>query len=55
MNESWVEMRIALPAEGVDLVCSELVELGSTGVTVEERDLDTFVPPIPMSRCAGSA
>ena len=53
MNESWVEMHIAVPATGVDLLCSELAELGCSGVTVEERDLDTFVPPDPDEPSTG--
>jgi ribosomal protein L11 methyltransferase len=47
MNEPWVEMRIRVPAAGVELVGSELAELGCEGITVEERQLDTFVPPDP--------
>lgn len=47
METIWVEMRIQVPASGVDLVCNELAELGCDGVTVEERQLDTFVPPDP--------
>jgi len=40
-------MRIRVPSSAVDLVCHELAELGCDGVTVEERQLDTFVPPDP--------
>lgn len=40
-------MHIRVPSDGVDLVCNELAELGSEGITVEERSLDTFVPPDP--------
>ena len=40
-------MRLQVPAAAVDLVCNELMELGCDGVTVEERQLDTFVPPDP--------
>lgn len=40
-------MRIRVPASAVDLVCHELAELGCDGVTVEERQLDTFIPPDP--------
>lgn len=42
-----MEMRIRVPVAVVDLVCHELAELGCDGVTVEERQLDTFVPPDP--------
>lgn len=36
-----------VPASAVDLVCLELADLGCDGVTVEERQLDTFIPPDP--------
>lgn len=44
-NDLWIEMHIPVPAEGEDLLCSELAELGCAGVTVAERLLDTFEPP----------
>jgi len=47
MNETWLEMRLRVPAAGVELVGSELTELGCAGLTVEERQLDTFVAPDP--------
>ncbi len=47
MDKSWLELRLRIPAEAADLVCCELGELGSTGTTVEERALDTFVVPDP--------
>lgn len=47
MKSEWIEMRLQVPAAAVDLVCNELMELGCDGVTVEERQLDTFVPPDP--------
>lgn len=47
MPDSWCEIHIHLPAAAVDLVCAELGELGSCGITVEERRLDTFVAPDP--------
>ena len=47
MNETWVEMRLRIPAAGVELVGNELSELGCAGLTVEERQLDTFVAPDP--------
>jgi ribosomal protein L11 methyltransferase len=47
MNETWIEMRLRIPAAGVELVGNELTELGSVGLTVEERQLDTFVAPDP--------
>lgn len=47
MQKNWLELRLQIPAAAVDLVCYELAELGSEGITVEERQLDTFVPPDP--------
>lgn len=40
-------MRFRIPAAGVELVGNELSELGCAGLTVEERQLDTFVAPDP--------
>ncbi len=45
MNRTWLEIIIPTPAFAVDLICHEMVELGSQGVTIEERQLDTFVMP----------
>ncbi|ABA90315.1 ribosomal protein L11 methyltransferase [Syntrophotalea carbinolica DSM 2380] len=47
MNEFWLQINIIVPAAGIDLVCHEMTELGSAGITVEERALDTFVVPDP--------
>ena len=47
MKKTWLELDIHVPSAGIDLVCSELAELGCEGVTVEERKLDTFVVPDP--------
>ncbi len=47
MNESWYEIRLRVPSASADLVCHELTDLGCEGITVEERRLDTFVPPDP--------
>jgi ribosomal protein L11 methyltransferase len=47
MIKTWIELNIDVPSEGIDLVCSELAELGCEGVTVEDRELDTFVVPEP--------
>jgi ribosomal protein L11 methyltransferase len=47
MNEFWLQINITVPAAGIDLVCHEMTELGSAGITVEERALDTFVVPDP--------
>ncbi len=55
MSASWCELHIFVPATAVDLVCAELGELGCCGVTVEERRLDTFVPPDPDEPLSGPA
>ena len=47
MNREWQEVTLPVPAAWVDLVCETLKEAGSCGVVVEERKLDTFVPPDP--------
>nr|WP_320048646.1 50S ribosomal protein L11 methyltransferase [uncultured Desulfuromonas sp.] len=38
---------MAVPVASADVLCQELYELGSVGVVVEERQLDTFIPPDP--------
>lgn len=55
MPDSWCEFHLHLPAAAVDLVCAELGELGCGGITVEERQLDTFVPPDPHEPLTGPA
>jgi len=47
MDNTWLELHLQVPAAAVDLVGNALTELGCTGVTVEERQLDTFVAPDP--------
>ncbi len=47
MKKAWLELDVHVPSAGIDLVCNELAELGCEGVTVEERELDTFVVPDP--------
>lgn len=47
MTEKWLEMRLAVADQAVDLVCQALVELGCTGITAAEQTLDTFVVPPP--------
>jgi ribosomal protein L11 methyltransferase len=47
MEKFWIETALTVPAEWVDLVCALFQDLGSSGVLVEERKLDTFVPPDP--------
>lgn len=55
MNAYWWELRITVPGAGVDLVCNDLLECDCAGVTVEERRLDTFVPPDPDEPISGEA
>ena len=47
MTQKWLEIFMRVPVAAADLLCYELNELGSVGVVVEERVLDTFIPPDP--------
>lgn len=47
MTEFWQEVHIRAAAAIADQVCHEMAELGCVGTTVEERTLDTFIPPDP--------
>ncbi|NLV25241.1 MAG: 50S ribosomal protein L11 methyltransferase [Deltaproteobacteria bacterium] len=47
MEKTWIEIDLQVPGQWIDLVCSLFQEIGSTGVFVEERELDTFEPPDP--------
>ncbi len=49
MTSKWLEIRLAVPDEAVDLVSQNLMEIGCTGVTAAETQLDTFVVPAPES------
>jgi ribosomal protein L11 methyltransferase len=53
MTKQWLEITLQVPAEAIDLACHLMAELGSEGVTVEERPLDTFIPPDPDEVKAG--
>lgn len=46
MNE-WIEVVLIVPAAVAETAGFVLAELGSEGVTLENRELDTFVPPDP--------
>ena len=46
MNE-WIEVVLIVPAAVAETAGFLLAELGSEGVTLENRELDTFVPPDP--------
>jgi len=52
MNQQWLEATFQIPSAAVDLVCHVMTELGSVGITVEERPLDTFIPPDPDEMAA---
>mgnify|MGYP001199983315 CR=1 FL=1 len=54
MTNSWLEIAIQAPAEDIDLLCERLERCGSSGVTVAEAELDTFVPPDPDELFVGS-
>jgi len=47
MQRDWLEIRLALPADALDLVGQALLDLGCTGITVAEHALDTFELPDP--------
>lgn len=47
MTDKWIEISLEIPVAAADLLCYELNALGSVGVVVEERSLDTFIPPDP--------
>ncbi len=47
MPGDWLEIRLTMPVEAVDLVGQTLMEMGCTGITVAEQALDTFEPPDP--------
>jgi len=49
MTSKWLEIRLTVPDRAVDLVSQRLVELGSTGVTLAVKELDTFIVPDPDS------
>ena len=49
MTNKWLEMRLAVPDQAVDLVSQALMDVGCTGVTAAEKTLDTFVVPPPES------
>ena len=45
MTSRWLEIRLAVPDEAVELVAQMLMEIGCNGVTAAETQLDTFVAP----------
>lgn len=47
MTENWYEISCPIPVASIDAVCEVMVEMGSTGVIVDERKLDTFTVPDP--------
>jgi len=53
MHETWFELRLQVPAEGVETISYLLSEIGSQGVVTLEEMLDTFVPPNPDAIVSG--
>jgi ribosomal protein L11 methyltransferase len=49
MMNKWLEMRLTVPDQAVDLVSQTLMDLDCTGITAAENILDTFVAPAPES------
>lgn len=49
MTSKWLEIRLSVPDEAVDLISQMLTDMGSTGVTAADKALDTFVVPSPES------
>lgn len=47
MTENWYEISCTIPVACTDAVCEVMVEMGSSGVIVDERKLDTFIVPDP--------
>ena len=47
MCTHWLEIRLAVNDETVDLVSQVLTDLGSVGIIAGEQQLDTFVAPDP--------
>ncbi|MDY0213341.1 MAG: 50S ribosomal protein L11 methyltransferase [Desulfuromonadaceae bacterium] len=47
MTENWYEISCTIPVASTDEVCEVMVAMGSTGVIVDERKLDTFIVPDP--------
>ncbi len=47
MTNRWLEIRLTISDQAVDLVVQALMDLGCTGVTSAEKALDTFVVPAP--------
>lgn len=46
-TKTWIEVELIVPSAATDVAAAELAELGCDGVTVDNRQLDTFVPPDP--------
>lgn len=45
MNKEWISIEISTPAAAIDLICASLAELNCGGTVIEDKQLDTFVPP----------
>jgi len=53
MHETWHELQLQVPAEGVETISYLLSEIGSQGVVTREETLDTFIPPDPDAIVSG--
>lgn len=53
MINEWIEVALEVPAAAADAAGAEMMEAGCEGVTIENRQLDTFVPPDPDEVVAG--
>lgn len=49
MTNKWLEIRLTVPDQSVDMVSQTLLDLGCTGITAAEKALDTFIVPAPES------
>jgi ribosomal protein L11 methyltransferase len=47
MTNKWLEINLTVPDQSVDTVSQLLLDLGCTGITAAEKNLDTFVVPSP--------
>jgi ribosomal protein L11 methyltransferase len=49
MTNKWLEIKLTVPDQSVDMVSQVLLDMGCTGITAAEKTLDTFVVPTPES------
>jgi ribosomal protein L11 methyltransferase len=53
MHDHWLEINIRIPADAAELLGQELLEIGCTGIIVNEQPLDTFEAPEDIDLPAG--